>query len=56
VSGGNARQRFRTALGSVREVETALRVAQAFGYVKELDDALLNRLDRIRATLWKVSR
>ena len=56
VSGGNARQRFRTALGSAREVETALRVARAFGYVKEIDGALLNRLDRIRAVLWKVSR
>jgi four helix bundle protein len=55
VSGGNARLRFYTALGSAREVETALRVARAFGYVKELDDGLLKRLDRIRATLWKVA-
>jgi four helix bundle protein len=56
VSGGNAWQRFHSALGSAREVETALRVARAFGYVKELDDGLLRRLDQIRATLWKVAR
>jgi four helix bundle protein len=56
VSGGNSRLRFRTALGSAREVETALRVARAFGYVSAIDEALLERLDRIRATLWKLAR
>jgi four helix bundle protein len=56
VQGGNARQRFATALGSAREVETALRVAQAFGYVASLDATLLDELDHIRAVLWKVMR
>jgi hypothetical protein len=29
-------------------------VAQAFGYVGALDAALLDRLDRIRATLYRI--
>ena len=33
--GGNARQRFRTALGSLDESVAALRVAAAWGYVTE---------------------
>jgi four helix bundle protein len=46
--------RYHNALGSAREVSAALEVAQAFGYVRELDAELAAKLDRIRATLWRV--
>ena len=46
--------RYHNALGSAREVGAALEVAMAFGYVRELDARLVDRLDRIRATLWRV--
>ncbi|UJR85769.1 Hypothetical protein I5071_78490 [Sandaracinus amylolyticus] len=53
---GNGRLRFRTALGSAREVDVALRVAEAFGYVDALDAELMKRLDGICAALWKLTR
>ncbi|UJR79533.1 four helix bundle protein [Sandaracinus amylolyticus] len=53
---GNGRMRLRTALGSAREVDVALRVAEAFGYVDALDAKLMNRLDALCAVLWKLTR
>ena len=53
---GHGRQRFRTALQSAREVDITLRVAHAFEYTGALDDALMQRLDSIRARLWKLAR
>ena len=53
--GGNKRARYFTALGSAREVEAALRVAAAFGYVGPIEEALARDLDRVRATLWRVT-
>ena len=44
------------ALGSAREVGTALEVAMAFGYVTGIDAELLARLDQIRATLFRILR
>jgi four helix bundle protein len=35
VAGGNGRLRFETALGSLNEAETAIRVAVAWGYVSQ---------------------
>jgi four helix bundle protein len=35
VAGGNARVRFETALGSLKEATTAIRVAVAWGYLSE---------------------
>lgn len=53
---GNGRQRFKTALGSAREVDVALRVAEAFGYVDTLDARLMKTLDHICGALWKLTR
>ena len=53
--GRNRTARYFNALGSAREVGTALEVAQAFGYVRGVDAQLVERLDRIRATLWKLT-
>ena len=52
--GKNRHARYFNALGSAREVGSALEVAQAFGYVGEVDDALMRGLDQIRATLYRV--
>ena len=52
--GGNRNARFFDALGSAREVRTALNVAVAFGYVREIDAQLVDRLDHVCATLWRL--
>ena len=51
--GGTRRERYRNALGSARETGACLDVAMALGYIEEVDAALLDRLDKIRATLVK---
>ncbi len=55
VSGGNQKLRYRTALGSAREVGAALDVAEALGYIDTVDAGLRDRLDRITATLYRLS-
>ena len=52
--GKNRNARYFNALGSAREVGSALEVAQAFGYVMEVDARLVDALDQIRATLYRV--
>ena len=52
--GGNKNARYYSALGSAREVGSALEVARAFGYVGDIDAGLLARLDQIRATLYRL--
>jgi four helix bundle protein len=47
--------RYRTALGSARETVACLRVGEAFGYVDDMPAALLKQLDRVIATLVRVS-
>jgi len=53
-SGGTRRERYRNALGSARETGACLDVAMACGYVGEIDAALLDRLDKVRAVLVKI--
>ena len=50
---GNRRLRFENAGGSAKESRSAYEVAGAFGYV-EIDLALVDRLDRIAATMWRL--
>lgn len=54
--GGNARARFYSALGSAAEVRACIDVAEALGYVNDVDAVLLDRLDQIVATLHRLSR
>jgi four helix bundle protein len=54
-SGGNARLRFRTALGSTQEVRATLDVAEALAYISPVDAALRDRFDRIAATLFRLA-
>ncbi len=56
VRGGNERLRFLTALGSTQEVRACLDVAETFDYVETINDLLRDRLDRIAATLYRLSR
>ena len=52
---GNRRLRFETACGSAKESRSAYEVAASFGYVA-LDDRLVDRLDRIAATMYRLGR
>ena len=54
--GSTRRERYRNALGSARETGSCLDVAVACGYVGSVDAGLLDRLDKVRATLAKVAR
>jgi four helix bundle protein len=47
--------RYRTALGSARETLACLRVAEAFGYVEPVSNAVVHPLDRIIGTLVRVA-
>ena len=49
--GRNQPARYHTALGSARETLACLEVAEAFGYLREVDGELGKRLDRIIGTL-----
>ena len=55
VTGGNEKLRFRTAHGSTHEVRACLDVAEALGYVDEIDAGLRDRIDRIAATLYRLA-
>ena len=54
--GGNSRARFYSALGSAAEVRACLDVAEALGYIDNVDNELRDRLDQIVATLHRLSR
>lgn len=47
---------FRRAAGSASELTTALRIAQARGYITPADFAAVDAaLDRVRAMLWRLT-
>ena len=52
---GNRRLRFETACGSAKESRSCYEVAGAFSYVT-LDTTLVDRLDRIAATTWRLTK
>ena len=56
VQGGNSRTRFHTALGSAAEVRACLDVAEALGYIESVDAATRDKIDRIIATLHKLTK
>lgn len=53
--GKNQAARYHTAMGSMRETLSCIEVGMALGYVSEVDAALLDRIDQIVATLYKLS-
>jgi four helix bundle protein len=54
--GGTRKERYRSALGSARETGRNLDAAMALGYVDRIDPVLLDRLDHVRAVLFKNTR
>ena len=52
---GNRRVRYENACGSAKESRGCYEVAAGFGYV-EIDPALVDRLDRVAATTWRLAR
>ena len=54
--GGNARARYHTALGSMRETKACIDVARALGYVAPLDAKIDDRIDHVSATLYRLAR
>lgn len=56
LSGGNRTARYRTAMAEAAEAATTLLVAQASGYLDGVDlDATLDRLEHIKAVMWKMT-
>jgi len=49
-AGGNRGARYHTALGSMRETMACVEVGQALGYVSELDEGLVARMNQIVGT------
>ena len=46
---------YRIAAGSARETQVALRVAGAWRKDGAADDAVMDRLDKLLATLWRIT-
>ena len=53
---GNERARFHSALGSAAEVRACLDVAEALGYVDQVNPALRDTIDHMVATLHRLVR
>jgi four helix bundle protein len=54
--GGNQLSRFHDAAGSANETRSALRVAQAWGYIRPAERAPVDALlDRVCAMLWRLT-
>ena len=53
--GGNAKARYHTALGSMRETKACIDVARALGYVGALDAGVDDRIDHVSATLYRLA-
>jgi four helix bundle protein len=54
--GGRRRNTYEIALGEARETRACLQVAEAAGYVTRVAPELLDKIDRVIATLVKVVR
>ncbi len=54
-SGGTRRERYRSALGSAREVGGCIDAAVALGYIEGVNAELLDQLDHVCAVLVKVA-
>jgi four helix bundle protein len=53
--GGTRRARYESASGSAQESGSCLDSALSLGYVESLNPELLDKLDHVRAVLWKLS-
>jgi four helix bundle protein len=55
ASGGHRRNAYATALREARECAAAIDVAEQWGYLARAKPDVLDRLDKIRATLFKLA-
>lgn len=53
--GGNRKARYWNALGSARETLACVEVANAMGYLVDVDERLLDDLDRVVRTVAKLA-
>jgi four helix bundle protein len=53
-SGGNRRMRYRSALGSAREVMACLQSAEALGYIDEIDPQIIAGLQHVINVLVRI--
>jgi four helix bundle protein len=53
---GRQRSQFEIAIGSMKETRATIRVAEAFGYIDMPPFAVMDRIEKIIATLLKLSR
>lgn len=53
--GGNRAARYHTALGSMRETQACLEVAQAFGYIGPIEPRILAQSHQVIGTLVRLS-
>ena len=56
MSGGNRRERYRSALGSARESLINVRVAEAAGWVRDVDWQFVSDLNHAIAVCVKLTR
>ena len=56
ASGGNRRLAYERALKEARECSAAIEVANRWKYVATIEAGVDDRLDKIRATLFKLAR
>ena len=54
--GKRADAHFQVSMASMRETLSCIEVGIAFGYFKEPDAAVMNRIDKIIATLYRLVR
>ena len=53
--GKNRGARYHTAMGSMRETLSCIEVSEALGYVQGVDAGLIDSIDRVVATLTKLT-
>ena len=56
ASAGDRRRSYGIALREARECRTAIEIANDWGYAVNANDDVLDRLDKIVATLWRLVR
>ena len=56
ASGGNRRLAYERALKEARECQAAIEVARRWRYIGGVEPAVHDRMDKIRATLYRLAR
>ena len=54
--GGRRRNTYEIGLGEAKETRTCLQIALRAKYVPSVSPSLLDKIERVIATLWKVTR